>query len=235
MEASSSSWESLHRQAKSLEAKLEKKVQSYSSLAQQINANFMSDEENPLIESHDEHTLSSEIEHDLSDLYEVIQKMRQVSAGSLTSQQEVLIKRYYEIHFDYSTEFKNTSATVQRKRDSLNLLHTSSRSNNHASHTSSHPQDSSMSKLLKEKLSIGNSMRSIHEVLSQAFETKQSLAAQRNSLQSASQGVGGLGGGLGGVGRLIDGIGKKKFRESLIVALFVAVLLCFTLWWVFLR
>jgi hypothetical protein len=41
-------------------------------------------------------------------LYDCIQQMRSCS-GSLSNHQEVLIKRYYEIHFDYSTEFKNTS------------------------------------------------------------------------------------------------------------------------------
>lgn len=35
--------------------------------------------------------------------------MRTCNGGSLSNHQEVLIKRYYEIHFDYSTEFKNTS------------------------------------------------------------------------------------------------------------------------------
>ena len=86
------------------------------------------------MENHDEQILSSEIERDLANvsyflpnvvcytftwtnfvllyyqLHECIQGMRNgVSGGSLTSHQEVLLKRYHEIHFDYSTEFKNTS------------------------------------------------------------------------------------------------------------------------------
>lgn len=42
-------------------------------------------------------------------LYDCIQNMRSCTMGSQSHHQEVLIKRYYEIHFDYSTEFKNTS------------------------------------------------------------------------------------------------------------------------------
>jgi hypothetical protein len=40
--------------------------------------------------------------------------MRSCNGGSLSNHQEVLIKRYYEIHFDYSTEFKNTSVGYSR-------------------------------------------------------------------------------------------------------------------------
>lgn len=35
------------------------------------------------------------------------------------------------------------------------------------------------------------------------------------------------------LGRLIDGIQRKKYRESLVVAFIVAILLCFTIWYVF--
>jgi hypothetical protein len=39
--------------------------------------------------------------------------MRQSGGSLLTSNQEAWIKRYYEIHFDYSTEFKNTSVSIE--------------------------------------------------------------------------------------------------------------------------
>lgn len=110
--------------------------------------------------------------------------MRACNGGSLTNHQEVLIKRYYEIHFDYSTEFKNTSvhqilsnvyfvfncellkiyllemqATVQRKRDSMELMQSSRNSRKDDS------QDSSIAKLLREKTSIAASMKSINDVI----------------------------------------------------------------------
>ena len=46
--------------------------------------------------------------------------------------------------------------------------------------------DSSVAKLLREKLSIAASMKSINEVISQAFETKNSLSSQRNSLGNST-------------------------------------------------
>ena len=35
--------------------------------------------------------------------------------------------------------------------------------------------------------------------------------------------------------RLIDGVQRKKTRETMIVATFIGILLCFTIWWLFLR
>ena len=64
----------------------------------------------------------------VSQLNDCIQSMRQCNSGKLTSHQEVLIKRYHEIHFDYNTEFKNTSvghddkALSQRFYDMFILL-----------------------------------------------------------------------------------------------------------------
>lgn len=225
-----SNWESLHSKAKTLEARLEKKVQNYSAIAQKINADFLCDEENPLIESNDEQILASEIERDLAELYDCIQGMRQTN-GSMTNHQEVLVKRYHEIHFDYSTEFKNTSSTVQRKRESVELFMNSSS----AGKDSNDQGDSSMAKLLRERNSIAASMKSINDVISQAFETKNALLGQRNTLSGSNSGLNNLSANVPGFGRLIDGIQRKKFRESLVVAVVVAVLLCFVIWWLFLR
>jgi len=99
--------------------------------------------------------------------------------------------------------------------------------------TSSDGKDSSMTKLLREKMSIAASMKSINEVISQAFETKNSLVAQKGTLGNATSGLGGLSSNVPGIGKLIDGISKKKYRETIIVGLAVSVLICFTIWCAF--
>ena len=95
-----------------MESRLESKIQRYSLVAQKINAEFLSDEENSLMGSNEERELSSEIERDLRDLADCIISMRNCSLGSSSSHQEVLIKRYHEIHFDYSAEFKTISVRL---------------------------------------------------------------------------------------------------------------------------
>lgn len=87
--------------------------------------------ENSLLENNEEQVLTSDIERDLGDvrqqrlcynsllliifaqLHECIQQMRQGNGSILSSQQEAWIKRYYEIHFDYSTEFRNTAVRTK--------------------------------------------------------------------------------------------------------------------------
>jgi len=112
--ATISQWSSLQKKAKTLESRLETKIQRYSSMAQKINADFLCDEENPLLESRDEQELSSDIERDLNELADCINNMRScpsTSSSAPVNHQESLIKRYHEIHFDYSAEFRNTSVS----------------------------------------------------------------------------------------------------------------------------
>ena len=122
---STSQWNTLKQRAKTLEARLETKIQKYSSAAQKIDAEFLCDEENPLMKNSEERELSSEIERDLSDLADCITSMRNCSLGSSASHQEVLIKRYDELHFDYSGEFKTISVCELIRLNLLlhNVLH----------------------------------------------------------------------------------------------------------------
>ena len=88
---------------------------------------------------------------------------------------------------------------------------------------------------------------------SQAFDTHHALTSQRSTLSGSSVGIQGLTGNrlflqatiyldlilintikfpvnMPSINRLIDGIQSKKYKESLIVAIVVGILICFTLW-----
>ena len=109
------SWVESHRNAKAVEARLESSVQRYAMLAQKINADFLCDEENPLMGSHhsEEQALAANIERDLAELHSCIERMRSSIQSNIqspsTHQQEVIVKRFSEIHYDYLSEFKSTS------------------------------------------------------------------------------------------------------------------------------
>jgi len=187
--------------------------------------------ENPLIDNQDEQELSSDVERDLTELASCISNMRDYAASNNSGSrhtQEALIKRYNEIHYDYSTEFKNTLNAVNRKRESMELFHSSKS-------TPMDEQDSSMAKLLRERSGIAASMKSINDVITQAFDTKSALSSQRDRLSASASGLGGLATNMPSFNRLIDGIQRKKYRESLILAIVIGVLICFTIWWMFLR
>ena len=59
-------------------------------------------------------------------------------------------------------------------------------------------QDSAVAKLLRERSSIAASMRSINEVIAQAFETRSTLSNQRGTLSGANSGLSGLTGSYQG-------------------------------------
>lgn len=65
---------------------------------------------------------------------------------------------------------------------------------------------------------------------SQAFETKNSLVNQRNSLTNSSGGLTSLSANVPGIGKIIDGIQKKKSKETMVIAVVIGLLLCFTIW-----
>jgi hypothetical protein len=111
-------WIDSHRRTKAVESKLEASVQKYASLAQKINADFLCDEENPLLGgSHsEEQALAVQIERDLVELNSCIEKMRSCVTSGIQSpssnQQESIIKRFIDIQYDYMTEFKSTSVNL---------------------------------------------------------------------------------------------------------------------------
>ena len=82
---------------------------------------------------------------------------------------------------------------------------------------------------------LASALRGVQEVISNAFEAKNSLSSQRASLNSSTSGITSIGHSVPSFNRLIDGIQKRKYRESLIVACVVAVLLCFSIWYVFMK
>jgi hypothetical protein len=78
-------------------------------MAQKISADFLCDEENPLMENHEERDLSLDVDKDLTELSQCINGLRQCQSLKTSPHQEALIKRYQEIHYDYTSEYKNTS------------------------------------------------------------------------------------------------------------------------------
>lgn len=115
-----------------------------------------------------------------------------VSNGN--SNQEALLKRYNEIYYDFTNEFKNTSvcidfrayfnirdwlcyclhqAAIKRKRESMELFQTSSRNSSSGSlggarsdrDKNGNEIDPSMASLLRERSGISSSMKAIQEVM----------------------------------------------------------------------
>jgi hypothetical protein len=73
-------------------------------------------------------------------------------------------------------------------------------------------------------------MKSINDVISQAFESKTSLSNQRQTLSTSSGNARGLVSSFFSFNRLIDGINKRKGQEAFIIALLIGILMFFMIW-----
>ena len=206
--------------------------------------------------------------------------MRNASGGgSLSNHQEVLLKRYHEIHFDYSTEFKNTSVWLillfrkiisirsrwsspqysgrERAWSSFSLRRTFTKmtrtrqwrscceretasqppwraSTTLSGHLYEHQRLSSaykailIVKLLKRRMPYWVSAVRSPAPLAD-WTTCQVCSAHKDYFHLDFSRVY-WAANVPGFGRLIDGIQRKKFRESLVIAVVVALLICIAIW-----
>ncbi|CAM9455922.1 unnamed protein product [Ectocarpus sp. 13 AM-2016] len=173
--------EALRREAHRLEADLEVKTQSYSRLAQRVNSDILYDAEDP-VDSTQEQLLAGEIDELLSALGDCNERMGAEVAKGARKADSAMLQRYREILFDFSTEFKKTSAALQRKRDTTELFKSSRADRGGGDGTGDFEQEH----LLREQNAIHNSLQSATGVLGQAAEARESLRHQRATLGAAS-------------------------------------------------
>ena len=221
-------WERIRREARAIESSLEDKSQEFSRLAQNMHSDAMYDDENPLVESHEEQALANEIENLLSALAECNEKMNSyiVANGGRTAN-VALLQRYREILFDYSTEFKKTMSSIQRKRDSAELF-SGARGGESKGDTSGDP---GMDQLLRERSAITSSLKSVSDVIGQGVEAKNRLMGQRQTLLGSGNTMSSVTAAIPGVNRVIEAIQRKKTRDNIVLALVISGCICFTLWW----
>lgn len=218
-------WETVRRQAKKVERVLEEKVSAYSRLAQRMHSDLLYDEENPLMESREEHALAGEVEALLSSLQECNERMAVcVSSGNKTAN-SALLQRYREIYFDFKRDFTDTAGQIQRKREQAELFRGASASRK--------GDDTGESHLYREQDALSSSLKSAGSVIGQAEEVRSSLWNQRKLLESSSGALGQLSTNFPSIGRVIGSIQQRRYRDNMCVGLVIALCICFTLWWLF--
>ena len=227
--AYSTSWDSLNRQAKRVESRLDIIVQSYTLVSQSIS-NDRNDEESGVSETDKERDLAIEIDYSLKELQDCVSKMKSYVASehsSSSGQKDGLVKRFAEIYYDYNNEFRNASNVINRKRESMRLFYAGRNKKDEVTE-----RDGPFASLLRERSSISSSMRGINDLLSNAMDAKTSLLGQRQTLSGASSSLRGLLANVPSFNKLIDGIKRKKYRDHLILSVVIAILCCFTLYYV---
>lgn len=224
-----SEWESLRRQAKKIEGLLEEKVSGYSRLAQRNHSDMLYDEENPLMEGHEEQALAIEIENLLSGLSECNERMSQCVSTVPRTASAALLQRYREIYFDYKRDFDETACAILRTREQVQLFRGTQVQRNKGTER----DDTGMNHLYREEEAINSSLRSASNVIGQADEVRGALWSQRNTLTLAGGTLGQLSSAYPSIGRVIVSIQQRRYRDNMVVGLVISVCICFTLWWVF--
>ncbi|CAM9758738.1 unnamed protein product [Ascophyllum nodosum] len=216
--------EALRREAHRLEEDLEVKTQAYSRLEQRMNSGILYDAEDP-VDGTEEQLLAGEIDQLLTALGECNERMgRQVAKGGRKAD-SAMLQRYREILFDFSTEFKKTSATILTKREATELF---------KSARSERPEGANnyeQELLLREQNAIHSSLRSATGVLGQAAEARESLRAQRTTLVGSGSTLSSIQNRFPSINRVVETIRKKKARDRLIIAGVIAACFIFVLYY----
>jgi len=185
----------------------------------------------------EESALAADINRTISAMTDLIErKMMPCAERTGKSQHILLVKRYREILFDCSADFKKTSAAVARKREQMELFRGAS-SRAASGGSSGHGQgngedDEAMEHLLRERNAIGNSLQTADSVLGQAAEVHSELRSQGSALRGVRGTMMSIANNVPGLNRLIDNIRKKRNKDDMIVSGVIAACILFTLWYV---
>lgn len=180
----------------------------------------------------EERLLAADISRHISGMSDLIER-RMAPAAERTgkSQHALLVKRYREILFDCSADFKKTSAGVARRREAMELFRGADTSGNGGEGEDG--RDPAMEHLLRERNAIENSRRAAESVLGQAEEVRSDLRGQGQSLRGVQGTMANIAGNVPGLNKLIDSIRKKRNKDDMIVSGVIAGCILFTLWYLF--
>jgi len=212
-------YDSLHRQCRTLESLFDSKLTSYARLASAIARNQDDVESSGSRERWRD--LQGEVEDLLEKLKETNDSLLALSANpdSVPSQSVArAIQRHREVYQDYAREFQRTKANTQHALDQANLL-TGVRNDIDAY------KSSAADSLLAERSRIDNSHRMTDEVLEQAYETRAEFSHQSSSLANINTRIAGVINTMPGVNNVLAMIKTRRRRDAIVVGVVIAVCL----------
>jgi len=212
-------YDSLHRQCRTLESLFDSKLTAYSRLASTISRNDTDVEASGSAERWKD--LQNEVEDLLENLQETNDQLSALSQDASNPPSQSMnraIQRHREVYQDYAREFKRTKANVQSALDHANLL---SGVRNDIDAYKSSAADS----LLGERGRIDNSHRMTDEILEQAYATRSEVAQQSSSLSGINARMSNVISAIPGINNLLGMIKTRRRRDAYIIGVLVAVCL----------
>jgi len=223
-----STYDSLHRQCRTLESLFDAKLTSYARLAASISrAGTAADHDLEAGPSWRE--AESEVDELLEKLGETNSALDAVAQDTDNPPSQSMlraIQRHRDVYQDYGKEFRRTKANVQAAVDQANLL--SGVRNDIDAYKSSAAEA-----LLAERGHIDSSHQMIDSTLEQAHETRSEFVRQRSSLGTVQTRIVGVLNTVPGINNILSMIHKRRRRDSFIIGILIGICLFFLLRYIF--
>jgi len=213
-------YDSLHRQCRTLESLFDSKLTSYARLASAI----VKDQDDD-VESSGSRERWRDLQSEMEDLLEKLKETNDAllalstNPDSIPSQSVVrAIQRHREVYQDYVREFQRTKANIQHALEQANLL-TGVRNDIDAY------KSSAADSLLAERSRIDSSHRMTDDILEQAYETRAEFSRQSSTLSGIGTRMAGVISTMPGINDILAMIKTRRRRDAIITGVVIAVCL----------
>lgn len=150
------------------------------------------------------------------------------ATSSNNAHHSLLVKRYREIVYDCTNDFKKTNRAILKKREQNDLF----RGAASVRKEGEEGEDEATAALLRERNAIGNSLQSASSIIGQASDIRSELRNQGTALKNVGNKVLVMASRVPGLNGLIEGIRRKRGKDDNIVSAVIAGCILFTLWYV---
>ncbi|XP_047321988.1 Golgi SNAP receptor complex member 1-1-like [Impatiens glandulifera] len=204
------SWDSLRKQARNLEAQLDEQMHTY----------------RKLVSTKSDDTSNKDLEPNIDQLLQQLQRViLHMQAWVSSGGSEVLshtLTRHQEIHQDLRQEFNRLRSSLQAKKEHVSLLEDF----REFDRTRLDLEDGGASQeqsLLKERATISRSTGQMDSVISHAQETMKTLVFQRSTFGGINSKLSNVSSRLPTVNSILSSIKKKKSMDTIILSLVASV------------
>lgn len=226
-------FDSALQRSKLLENRIISKLEMFSSLNGNSNGDIETGPASNNVSAYDSSkSLANDIDMDLNEMDKCISTMHRDPTQMSNTNKQHLVKRLEEVHCEFGIEYRNIKAAWLRNAPDHNSF---SSSHAHSGGSNMNGESSATSKLLRERSGITSNMKGVNDVLESAYEAKSLLMSQRGTMGTTWTGLSSMMKNVPSFNQMINKITSKKQRENVIVYVVIAVLICFSLWWIFMR
>ena len=240
MAAKSGNWESLRKEARSIENEVDTKLVTFSKLGTNYTRRSSgggTEDRQPLLGGAETEieSLQQEIEQLLIKLGSINDEMAGFASGAASSGGAAAIhhtlQRHTEILADYRGEFNKTSANIAAMMEREELLGSVSQDLQHYRGKDG-GRSQKMESMQRELEHTRNSERMIDEQINIALETRDNLVNQREVLKAVQTKLNDLSSKFPLINSLVNKINLRKRRDTIIMGSVIGVCLVFMIWYV---